>query len=242
MEARTPRSDRSLRFVIDSGASRSVLDLATARELNVPLKGRVDVQGVNSKVRGYWPASLKVETESTALPSEYLALDLSGLSGKCASHIDGLIGLDFFKDRIVQIDFETLTLRILSNLVDDTSAIIIPMETRPCGFRVAVTVNGRNEQWMRVDTGCVSPLQWVAPQIRAEECLGHRVVVGLTRLSLAESVTSIELGSVKFEGIKTAIHPRPIFPGEAGLLGLGLLQNFKCVTIDAPGRRLILTK
>ena len=242
MESRTSRSDRPLRFVIDSGASRSVIDLATARELKVPLKGRVDVQGVNSKVRGYWPAPLKAETESIALPSEYLALDLSGLSGKCASHIDGLIGLDFFRDRIVQIDFETLTLRILNNVADDTAAISVSMETRPCGLRVALTVNGRNEQWMRVDTGCVSPLQWVAPQIRPEECLGRRVAVGLTRLSLAESVTSVELGSVKFEGIKTAIHPRPIFPGEAGLLGLGLLREFKRVTIDSPGHRLVLAK
>lgn len=242
LEARTSKSERPLRFVLDSGASRSVLDLATARELKLPLKGRVDVQGVNSRVRGHWPAALKARTESIALPSEYLALDLSGLSGKCASHIDGLIGMDFFKNRIVQIDFETLTLRILDSVADGHGAISVPMQTRPCGMRIAVAVNGREEQWMRLDTGCVSPLQWVAPQIRPEECLGHRVAVGLTQLSLPETETSVQLGAARFEAIKTGIHAKPIFPGEAGLVGLGLLKNFKRITIDSPGHRLVLTK
>ena len=45
----------------------------------------------------------------------------------------------------------------------------------------------------------------------------------------ATSLSSIEIG----------VHPQQIFSGERGLLGNGLLSQFR-VTIDSPGRRLIL--
>lgn len=242
LEARTAIGQRHLRFVLDSGASRSVLDQDTAKELKLPLKGRVNVQGVNSIARGYWPVPLKAKVGAAALPSQFLALDLTDLSGECEFHIDGLIGLDFFTDRIVQIDFESGRLRILSSAEPEAGSTIIPMQTRPCGMRIPLTVNGRQNQWMRLDTGCVSPLQWVAPEIRPDECLGSRIAVGLTPFALAEAETCVELGAEKFQNVKTGVHSKPIFPGEAGLVGLGMLKNFKAVTIDSPGHRLILKR
>jgi hypothetical protein len=40
-----------------------------------------------------------------AVPQSVLAVDLRALSGCCEQPIDGILGVDFFRSRIVQIDF-----------------------------------------------------------------------------------------------------------------------------------------
>jgi hypothetical protein len=50
--------------------------------------------------------------------------------------------------------------------------------------------------------------------------------------------TSVQLGKQSFKAVITGVHREPIFPGEAGLLGNGLLSKFR-LTIDQPGNRVI---
>jgi hypothetical protein len=39
------------------------------------------------------------------LPKSVLAIDLRALSHRCDQRVDGILGVDFFRGRIVQIDF-----------------------------------------------------------------------------------------------------------------------------------------
>jgi hypothetical protein len=48
----------------------------------------------------------------------------------------------------------------------------------------------------------------------------------------------VQLGKKSFKAVTTGVHKEPIFPGEAGLLGNGLLSKFR-LTIDQPGKRVI---
>lgn len=48
------------------------------------------------------------------------------------------------------------------------------------------------------------------------------------------------IGEHAFEKVPTGLHQTAIFPGEAGLLGNGLLSRFSTVTIDAKAGRVIL--
>ena len=50
----------------------------------------------------------------------------------------------------------------------------------------------------------------------------------------------VQLGSQRF-CVTAAVHPAPLFAGEAGLLGNGLLSKF-CLTIDEPRGRVRLEK
>jgi hypothetical protein len=43
----------------------------------------------------------------------------------------------------------------------------------------------------------------------------------------------VKLGHIEFSSLPTNLHERAIFPGEAGLLGNGVLSRFERVTIDA---------
>ena len=188
---------------------------------------------------GYWPVKLSAKAGQLELPGEYLALDLSKLSGACSRSVDGLIGADFFRDRVVEIDFAAQKLRVLaaSPAADSTNAV--PLETRPCGFRVSVSVNGGKSQWVRVDTGCATAFQWVTSKERAERCTS-KLAVGLAELSIPQTMTGVRIGNHYLDTVPTGLHRKAIFPGESGLLGNGLLAQFGVVTIDAKAGRLIL--
>src|SRR5882672_4593694 len=150
MEVSVPQSKETLHFLVDSGASASVVNLGTARRLGLELGPKVSVTGVATTLTGHYPVKLSAKASRLELPGEYLALDLSKLSGACSRSVDGLIGADFFRDRVVEIDYSAQKLRVLAAAPSDACSNPIPLEIRPCGFRVSVNVNGGRRQWVRV--------------------------------------------------------------------------------------------
>ena len=66
------------------------------------------------------------------------------------------------------------------------------------------------------------------------------VSVGLTELNIPSTTTTVKPGSAIFDSVHTGLHPQPIFSGESGLLGNGLLTRFKRVTFDAKAGRIVL--
>jgi hypothetical protein len=153
--------------------------------------------------------------------------------------VDGLLGADFFRGRIVQIDFANQKIRIVPPGSVSKTESSIPLEFRPCGMRIPVTVNGHERQWLRLDTGCATALQWVTTQVRADDCK-RQAAIGLAQLSIPQTETAVLIGGRSFTNVPTGLHSKPIFAGEAGLLGNGLLSLFSKVTIDAKAARLIL--
>ena len=247
VEVNVPQSDKPLHFLLDTGASASVVNLSTARRLGLKLGPKVKVSGVKANVSGYWPVKLSGKSELVGstnqieLPNEYLALDLSKLSGACSRSVDGLLGADFFHGRVVEIDYTAEKLRVLDSAPLDANANVISLEVRPCGFRVSVSVNGGENQPVRLDTGCATAFQWVTSKVRAERCT-TKPAVGLAELSIPQTMTGVRLGNRYLDTVPTGLHRKAIFPGESGLLGNGLLAQFGVVTIDAKTGRLILAE
>jgi hypothetical protein len=239
VEVKVPQSAEPLNFLLDTGASASVINLVAARRLGLELGPPVSVKGVNATVTGHWPVKMSAAVSSIELPRKYLGLDLKKLSGACGLAVDGLIGADFFSDRVVQIDYAAQKVRLLDAGPGVQSNGAIPLEVRPCGLRVLVGVNGHKRQWVRLDTGCATPLQWVTAHVPASKCL-CAPAVGLSELSIPQTLTSVTFGGQRIENVATGLHPQAIFPGEAGLLGNGLLACFGSVTIDARSGHLLL--
>jgi hypothetical protein len=102
-----------------------------------------------------------------------------------------------------------------------------------------VNVNGGKSQWMRVDTGCATAVQWVTSKERADRWTSD-LAVGLAELSIPQCLTGLRIGNHQFDTVPTGLHSKAIFPGESGLLGNGLLALFGVVTIDAKSGRLFL--
>jgi hypothetical protein len=238
-EVRLPQVEQPLRFLVDTGAGASVIHLDTAKRFQLKLGRKVAVQGVGAELTGFWLECPSARAGEVPLPTRFLALDLSRFSQACERPVDGLIGADFFHHRAVQIDFVAGRIRLLSTTQGLGAGQTLPLEVRSCGLRVPVRVNGQARQWVRLDTGCASALQWVTASVRPELCT-RRVAIGLAEVSIPQMVTTVALGELEFQQVPTGLHREAIFPGEAGLLGNGLLARFSTVTIDARNGRLHL--
>ncbi len=239
LKVSVPESNEPLNFLFDSGAGASVINLRTAKRLGVKLGQRVDVRGVGSSADGFWPQQLQASAGGVALPKDYLAVDLAELSRACDCGVDGLLGADFFRERVVQIDFVANTIRLLPSSVVTSGVSVVKLKVNRGALLASVRVDDSKPQWLRVDTGCTSALQWVVSGSKATTTKGG-VCVGLTELNIPATTTSVKLGSTTFDSVPTGLHPKPIFSGESGLLGNGLLARFERVTFDAKAGRLVL--
>ncbi len=237
VEVRMAQSGEPLHFLLDSGAEVSVLNLSAARRLGLALGPTVKVQGVQATLEGHWPQALPVAANGVRLPSRYLVVNLAPLSRSCTQPVDGLIGADFFRGRVVELDFASRRVRLLNSPGIPESGNSVPLAIRRCGMRVQASINDCKPQWFRVDTGCASALQWVTREVGAEAC-GGKVAVGLAELSIPQANVSLRLGRGVFQGVPAGLHREAIFPGEAGLLGNALLSRFKTVTLDGVSGRL----
>src|SRR5262245_16437725 len=226
-----------LSFLLDSGASVSAIDLQTARRLGVHLGNRQVVQGVNGQGFAYRVNDLQAVCGGIALPKSVLAIDLRALSGTCEQPVDGILGVDVFRGRIVQISFTEGRVRILEKCDPNlANCEILPIRMCNDVFCVPVRVAGNPAQWMRLDTGCDAALEWVVGKTEKRGTGGSSI--GLSGISVRHMNTSLQFGKLCFKAVTTGVHTEPIFPGEAGLLGNGLLSKF-CLTIDQPGNRVI---
>jgi hypothetical protein len=205
----------------------------------VKLGQRADVRGVGSSTQGFWSQQLTATVSGVALPKEYLAVDLAELSRACDCGVDGLLGADFFRGRVLQIDFVERKIRLLPSSEVGGEVSEVDLKTSRGAILAAVTVNNGKPQWMRVDTGCTSSLQWVASVFKGVAEAGSGSV-GLTELNIPSTATTVRVGSAIFDSVPTGLHRRPIFPGESGLLGNGLLARFERVTFDTKRGKLVL--
>lgn len=215
--------DRPLNFVLDSGAGCSVLSANVAEELGVKYGRAEKVRRVESMTTARRVRDFQASVGGIRVSETPLALDLSDVSDLCTRPVDGLLGHDFFRGRIVQIDFQANRLRILEQADTSNSTTVLAMKVGQGAMLVPVSVNGSAPKWTRLDTGCDDGLHWVAG--RDESYI----------------TTSLQLGDEHVHGVKTALHAEEIFPKEAGLLGIGVLRNYR-ITIDAVNRQLLLEK
>ena len=199
----------------------------------------VVVEGVDARVIGFWPAKMQAHLAEHQLPDRFLCLDLANLSQAAASSVDGLLGADFLGGKIVQLNFGKNILQILKSFTPGPSELSLPMRKSREAMLVPVQVNGGPRKWVRLDTGCASPLEWVEDQAGTG---GTEVgmAIGLVPVSKRIAHRTISMGQISFSDMEIGLHSKPIFPGEQGLLGIGLLSRFAVVTVDTRKGRLYL--
>ena len=239
VQVQVPQSTRPLNFLFDTGADVSVINNGTAKALGLKTGNRINVQGVHTTMTGHWPARLTAKSGLVVLPSEYMALDLSKLAQSCGRPLDGLLGADLIRGRVVQIDFASRQIRFPDEVAPAASDTVVPLESSGKGICVSIGINGHERQWVRLDTGCATALQWVTADTKMIR-QSDKPAVGLTRLAIPQAETAVLFGTTRFDRVPTGIHHTAIFPDEAGLLGNGLLSRFKTVTIDPKSARLVL--
>jgi len=215
-------------LMLDSGASASVLNLETARRLHIPLGEGRPVDGVDADGTAFEMDPVTPKVGGFALGTVGLALDLRNAEQLCSERVDGLIGADFFKGRVTQIDYANRRLRILEKAPEEGERLAL--RARNGVFCLPVSVNGSRPRWTRLDTGCNDALHWVVPRTETKP-QRRGVSIGFITDTADETLVSVGLGHLTLSHVETALHGSAIFPGEAGLLGSEVLSQYQ-VTID----------
>lgn len=226
--------ERTLAFILDSGAEISLLDCVVAEDLALK-RGRTErIAGVTRRTKGYWVRNFAGTLGGIELPGKMLAVNLEALAGRFDRRVDGLIGADFLKNCSVQIDYGRKTVTLGASAAGGTE---VPLAVRNGVFCVKARVDGGRSGWLRIDTGCADAVHWSGDVAEAGRDRGKSVAVS-RRHTQSQPVT-LTLGELRLAHVPAVLRGSAIFHGEAGLLGSGLLRRY-VVTIDAPGRRLIL--
>jgi len=216
-------------FLLDSGAGTTLLDQRVARAMGLREGKQSRVRGVGGIVPAYSVNGIEGSIAGVPLPTSALAVDLRSVAG-AGTQIDGLLGIDFFEKRAIQIDFPGRMLRVLEpGASARLSGESLPLARRNDCFCVRVGVDGADPQWLRFDTGCDSAVEWVSPK-QADRASGS---------TGRPTRATVELGTITMPNIEIGRHDTALFPGEGGLLGNRLFANHR-VTLDAARKRLVL--
>jgi hypothetical protein len=138
-------------FILDTGDKVAIVDLARAKSLGLNLQGEVHVGGAGpgvltgSTVRD---ASLSVAGLEGNTQPVVLAIPLDRLQPRFGHDIDGIIGGDFIKQFVVEIDYPAGVLRFhdKDKFTYSGTGEIIPMRLNSGGHPIIdaeVTVTGR---------------------------------------------------------------------------------------------------
>lgn len=233
VEATLANSDTPLQFIVDSGAGRSVVAKKTAAEFGLATSGTELVRTVNGTAKSSelttTVLSLGPGSQSLRFPTRPLVMDLSRESRLLGSPLGGLIGMDFFEGRVVQIDFKASCLRVSPDEKPDPNSIRLPLSRGADGFFVPLKAKDVSLARVRVDTGCSRSLCWTPPEGAIRGLWGN----GKTHN------TAVHFGNLVVPEVPTDLYRRPLFSGEDGLLGTALLSRFESVWLDTINRRIV---
>lgn len=165
----TTNASRPLEFMLDTGDKFAILDLGLAKELGVKLGGDIHVHGVGPEVtKGAF-----VNDTSFALSGfpgfsqpVTLAIPLRNLAPRLGHDLDGIIGSEFIKQFVLELDYQrrTITLYNQNRFSYSGSGESIPIHLSPAGhprLQAAVTpvagtaINGD----FTLDTGASGALE-----------------------------------------------------------------------------------
>jgi hypothetical protein len=107
----------------------------------------------------------------------------------------------------------------------------LPLKAGEQSLLSKAQINAGRHAWLRVDTGCASELEWVE-EARALDSSRKEVAIGLSVITKGETNAALTWGKLRILNVRTGLHATPIFKGEKGLLGNGLLSRFDTVTFD----------
>jgi hypothetical protein len=119
-------------FVVDSGASRILIDRRRAQSLGLRPEGASSVQGAGA---GRVPVEM-VRGVSLSLPGLTLSdhdiwsIDLAGVTSTLGRDVDGILGYDFFARLVITVDYTARSLTIVGpeRYRDDGKGATLPIE------------------------------------------------------------------------------------------------------------------
>src|SRR5262249_34253372 len=122
---------RPLKFLLDTGNKFAIIDLDRAKDLKLNLQGEKQATGAGAeKITAYYVqnSSFTIAGLKDFSQPIRLALPLKNLGSGLGRDFDGLIGSEFIKEFVVEIDYQACVIRLYHK---DTFAYSGPGESIP---------------------------------------------------------------------------------------------------------------
>jgi predicted aspartyl protease len=99
-------SSKPLDFILDTGASTSVINDSRAKELGLKLEGKTDANTQGGSIEASFVKGVSLNLSGVEFPEMTLAaIRLSGLEAGLGRKVDGILGYEVFNRFVVEIDY-----------------------------------------------------------------------------------------------------------------------------------------
>lgn len=242
------------RFLVDSGADRSVIGLDLATKLGLPPGRAVKLQGMAGESR---VATVRIETlklgastisdiAAPALPERYLGAQ-------------GIVGIDALADQRLLLDFDAKTITVQDarrpEAVSGGDEIVVVARRRNGQLILTAASVGGTPIFAVIDTGSEITMGNLALQARMFGRRSDRAprpiiltsVTGQTLTANLATLSNIRLGGIDLSNVTVAFADAPPFrlfgldKTPALLIGTDVLEAFRRVALDFRGRRVRFT-
>ena len=172
---------RPLSFVFDTGDKVGIIDIERAGELGLSLQGQIRVGGAGAEtllgayVRG---ATWKLQGLEEFSQPLTMAIPLGRMAARFGHDFDGIIGSDFIKEFVVEVDYQSRVLRLhdKTNFVYSGSGESIPIKLDGHGYPIVeAEVTPRNGQPFKgkflLDLGSSGALALHSPTVKEHRLL-----------------------------------------------------------------------
>jgi hypothetical protein len=105
---------RALGFILDTGAPSVIIDLGRAKELGLTTAGELQAHGAAGLVTGAFLRDAKYTIPGVSLSSDTVAaaLPLQEMAHGFGRDFDGILGAEFIRQFVVEIDYSARVLRL----------------------------------------------------------------------------------------------------------------------------------
>ena len=237
------------RFLVDSGADRSVISIGLAERLGLPLGGSVKVQGMAGTAE---VATVMID-KLTIGSSEMVGIRAPALSGRDLG-AEGLIGIDALADQRLMLDFEAKTITVQDSRVALPSydgEIVVTARRRKGQLIITQASVGSTRISAVIDTGSEVTLGNMALRNRLlngkrDPGLKAITLISVTGQTLTAEVAvlpEVRVGGVLLQNVAVAFADAPPFrlfgldTTPALFLGSDLLQSFRRLSLDFRNRK-----
>lgn len=229
-------------FILDTGANPCVVDPVFAQRLGIGASAATERRGGAGLFKGYVsdrPITLTIGPNKL-LCTETLVTDLSGVTSLVGVRPAGIVGGDFFRGRVVEIDYDRATVAVHDRKQyrrpGDGSIVPIHLKANRAYLHARISVPGGPQNVVReliIDTGS---LDHVDDPLLKESKIPLQPISGTGLGSgfagAAGTWSKVEIGPYSFEDVPGTVPSVPI-------VGNGILAQFNLV-FDYDGGWLLL--
>jgi hypothetical protein len=245
-----------MKFMFDTGAGGSLVSTRVTAGLNLKKAGAVDATGVGGSIKGFLASGISLSLPGVRVANQKVAvvpLDFPFCEGR---DIAGIIGYDFIKEFVVEIDYEARTISLFepSSYQYSGRGDVIPLtitNTPRVHARIALPGKPPIEGLFEIDTGSDGVLSINSPFVSRHKLLGalsaqdsnKEKELGGESERVDARLGSLQLGrfliATPIVGFSLDTKGSLAVEDNDGPLGNEVLRRFK-VTIDYSRQRMML--